>query len=84
MDVDEKRRWLREWSVRVQVERGRGAVMDRATFIWEPEPLHPETVVPATLRDLYNSVKADEEMTAAQVAEEREATSRAGAGAVGA
>lgn len=55
MGTDERRRWLREWGFRVEVERAekRGVpVADRATLTWSPEPLHPEAVTPATLRDL--------------------------------
>jgi DNA invertase Pin-like site-specific DNA recombinase len=59
MDVDEKRRWLREWDVRVTVRQGRGVPLaTRASFSWNPEPLHPELVVPMSFADMWDDYAA--------------------------
>jgi Recombinase zinc beta ribbon domain len=66
MGNDERNRWLREWGVRVEVERrrldGDGRIVPlewRTEFTWSPEPLHPETVRLAGLKDLWESVEAE-------------------------
>ncbi len=59
MEVEERRKWLRLWGFRVEVERGRKPVADRATLSWEPQPLRREEVVPATIRDLLAEAEAE-------------------------